>query len=111
MGAVRQRRWCLNCWPMQWSWARSSPEAQAALDANEGMKYHTPTAEWLHGMIRPMFDEQFPDDETYDAAFDSTEVMLGIVAADLSNKQSEGEVRATNPPSAQLVRTISMAVT
>ena len=31
-------------------------------------------------MIRPMFDEQYPDGEAYDTAFDSTEVMLGIVA-------------------------------
>ena len=67
-------------------------DAQAALDANEGKKFHTPTADWMHGMIRPMFDEQYPDGEAYDSAFDSTEVMLGIVAADLFITQSGGEV-------------------
>jgi hypothetical protein len=67
-------------------------EAQAALDANDGMKYHTPIADWLHGMVRPMFDEQFPDNEAYDTTFDSTEVMLGIVATDLVITQAGGEV-------------------
>ena len=66
--------------------------AQAALDANEGMKYHTPIADWLYGMVRPMFDEQFPGSEAYDTTFDSTEVTLGIVATDLVITQAGGEV-------------------
>ncbi len=67
-------------------------DAQTAIDANEHMKYHTPIADWLHGLVRPMFEEQFPDDEAYDSAFDSTEVMLGIVASDLFIAQAGGEV-------------------
>ena len=62
-------------------------EAQEALDQREGMKYHTPVPDWLHRILRPMFDEQFPDDEEYDAAFDSTEVILGIVDDDLGNER------------------------
>ncbi|WP_409429227.1 toll/interleukin-1 receptor domain-containing protein [Mycobacterium sp. SMC-11] len=58
---------------------------QAAIDRKEGMNYHTSSSAWLHRILRPIFDEQFPDDEDYDAAFDSTEVILGLVDQDLLN--------------------------
>jgi TIR domain len=45
-------------------------------------KYQRPTAEWLHHIIRPAFDTQFPDDGDYDRGFDRAEVMLGIVGQD-----------------------------
>jgi hypothetical protein len=51
------------------------------------MDYHTPTPEWLHKILRPMFDEQFPDGEEYDEAFDATEVVLGVVDEDLGNER------------------------
>jgi hypothetical protein len=70
--------------------ARSAIEDEAfdaALTAFEGKppavgKYKTPTAEWLHHILRPAFDIQFPDDGDYDREFDRTEVMLGIVGQD-----------------------------
>lgn len=58
---------------------------QAAIDRKEGLIYHTAPAAWLHRILRPIFDEQFPDDEDYDAAFDSTEIILGLVDQDLLN--------------------------
>jgi hypothetical protein len=44
--------------------------------------YHTPGAEWLHHVLRPLFSDQLPDDDTYDAEFDRAEVMLGALAED-----------------------------
>lgn len=58
---------------------------QNAIERKEGLIYHTSSAAWLHQILRPIFDEQFPDDEDYDAAFDSTEVILGLVDQDLLN--------------------------
>jgi hypothetical protein len=45
---------------------------------------YTPVADWLHAILRPAFDEQFPDDESYDGEFDTAEAVLGIVAEDLA---------------------------
>jgi hypothetical protein len=60
-------------------------ESQRLMDGGGGLKYHTPAPDWLHRLLRPMFREQFPDDEEYDEAFDATEVILGVVDLDLSN--------------------------
>ena len=51
-------------------------------------RYHTPVAEWLHAILRPVFEKQFPDDESYDTEFDTAEAMLGVVAEDLALMQS-----------------------
>ena len=48
-------------------------------------KYHTPAADWLHGILRPMFLDQLPDQDTYDAEFERAEVMLGVLAQDSAN--------------------------
>lgn len=74
---------------------------QAALDRNEGFRYKTAPAAWLHAILRPIFNEQFPDDEEYDAAFDATEVILGLVDQDLLNlrhgpNQERAWLRETN---------------
>ncbi|WP_243393880.1 toll/interleukin-1 receptor domain-containing protein [Mycobacterium ahvazicum] len=74
-------------------------DAQAALDRREGMNYHTPVADWLHRILRPIFDEQFPDDEEYDEAFDRTEVILGVVDGDLANERFKDQ--PTRPLSAE----------
>lgn len=54
-------------------------------------KYHTPVADWLHHLLRPAFDEQFPDDETYDHAFDRAEVILGIISQDQAHERADSE--------------------
>lgn len=46
-------------------------------------KYHTPVAEWLHYILRPLFIDQLPQQDAYDAEFDRTEVMLGLLSTDL----------------------------
>jgi hypothetical protein len=48
-------------------------------------KYHTPVAEWLHAVLRPIFSDQWPDDEAYTAEFDRAEVVLGVLAQDMVN--------------------------
>jgi hypothetical protein len=48
-------------------------------------KYHTPVAEWLHAILRPLFLDQWPDDDAYAAEFDRAEVVLGVLAQDAVN--------------------------
>jgi hypothetical protein len=50
-----------------------------------GGKYYTPISEWTHKLLRPVFADQLPDDDTYDAEFDRAEVMLGVLAQDVTN--------------------------
>lgn len=56
--------------------------AAAAFVEEKRGKYYTPVAEWLHHILRPMFDEQFPDDTTYTSEFDRAEAMMGIISQD-----------------------------
>lgn len=56
--------------------------AFAAFDEKQVGRYHTPVAEWLLHILRPVFDEQFPDDATYTADFELAEVILGIISQD-----------------------------
>lgn len=62
-----------------------------AFVTNQQPKYHTPVADWLHHLLRPAFDEQFPDDEIYSLAFDRTEVMLGVISQDQANVRATSE--------------------
>jgi hypothetical protein len=68
--------------------ARSVIHSEDPATALEGFtgnkvgKYHTPAAEWLHHVRRPVFDEQFHDDESYNRAFDRAEIMLGVLSQD-----------------------------
>jgi len=48
-------------------------------------KYHTPVAEWLYTVLRPIFTDQWPDDDAYAAEFDRAEVVLGVLAQDAVN--------------------------
>jgi hypothetical protein len=63
------------------------PLADALTDFTErrARKYHTPVAEWLHKELRPVFSDQFPDDEEFTAMFDRTEAVLGVLAQDAVN--------------------------
>ncbi len=56
--------------------------ALAAFTDGRVGKLYTPVAEWLHHVLRPMFDEQFPDNASYTNDFELTEVMMGIVSQD-----------------------------
>lgn len=64
-------------------------EALANFTQNRVGKYYSPASEWLHSVLRPVFAEQIPDNDTYDTEFDRMEVMLSVLAQDQAN------VRAT----------------
>jgi hypothetical protein len=65
--------------------------AVRAYHKNETLRYHTPIAEWLYVTLRPVFDEQFPDDDTYEDEFDAAEAMLGIVAEDIIRQRTASD--------------------
>lgn len=44
-------------------------------------------------ILRPLFDEQFPDDDAYEEAVDHTEITLGVVHQDLANMRDDGSGR------------------
>lgn len=52
---------------------------------NRLRKFPTPVAEWLHDMLRPLFEDQLPDNDAYAAAFDRAEVVLGVLDQDAVN--------------------------
>lgn len=56
-------------------------------ERNNG-KYHTPIAEWMHHVLRPLFADQWPDDDGYDAEYDRAEAVLGVLAQDVVNVQT-----------------------
>ncbi len=45
--------------------------------------HYTPVAEWLHQFLRPLFIDQLPHQDAYDAEFDRAEVMLGLLSTDV----------------------------
>ncbi len=65
----------------------NKPLEEALADFTERRvgKYHTPVAEWLHASLRPIFLDQWPDDDAYQSEFDRTEVVLGVLAQDAVN--------------------------
>jgi hypothetical protein len=54
---------------------------------SRGGKYYTPTAEWLHAILRPLFADQLVDKDLYDSEYDRAEVVLGLVAQDAANQR------------------------
>lgn len=67
-------------------------EALKDFTENRVGKYHTPVAEWLHAVLRPIFSDQWPDDDAYSAEFDRAEAVLGVLAQDVANVRA-----AANP--------------
>lgn len=53
--------------------------------------YHTPVAEWLHHILRPLFTDQWPDQDAYDFEFDRAEVILGVLAQDIVNARTAAD--------------------
>lgn len=81
------------------AFARSAIEGEDYVEAlkhftNVGGKFHTPLAEWMFNVLRPIFVDQCPDDDTYASEFDKAEVILGVLGEDAAqvraNSESEG---------------------
>ncbi len=65
----------------------NKPFAEALEDFTQKRngRYHTPVAEWLQAVLRPIFSDQWPDDDAYTAEFERAEVTLGVLAQDTVN--------------------------
>lgn len=77
--------WTTNTLARAAATGKSLAEALADFTEKRVEKFHTPVAEWLHLMLRPIFEDQLADDNTYAEEFDRTEVMLGVLAQDAVN--------------------------
>lgn len=53
-------------------------------------KYHTPIAEWLYHVLRPIFADQLPDEDLYTVEYDKAEIVLGVLAQDVVNVRAAG---------------------
>lgn len=56
----------------------------------EQQRRHTPVSDWVFAILRPLFEDQFPDDADYEDAFDRAEIALGVVTQDLANVRNDG---------------------
>jgi hypothetical protein len=68
-----------------------APTVLAQFNDNRVPRYYTPVSEWLHAALRPVFVDQLPDHEMYDAEFDRAEVMLGLLSQDSANQRYAAE--------------------
>jgi hypothetical protein len=63
-------------------------EALAALTDGSRTSFYAPVFEWLHDILRPVFADQYPDDEMYDHEFDRAEIILGFLTQDRETVRS-----------------------
>ena len=56
--------------------------AVADFTSHKYAESYTPTMNWMFALLRPVFNEQFPDDGNYEHWFDYAEVALGVVNED-----------------------------
>jgi hypothetical protein len=64
---------------------RDVPDSIKDFTERRNGNYYTPVAEWLHHVLRPIFSDQWPDDDAYDAEFERAEAVLGVLAQDVTN--------------------------
>lgn len=57
-------------------------EALQDFTSKKQPKLLAPVSEWFHHILRPLFVDQFADQDTYDAEWDRAEVMLTLLAQD-----------------------------
>jgi hypothetical protein len=82
--------WTANVLARAASQNQSFDEALADFVEKRVGKYHTPVAEWLYASLRPIFLDQWPDDDAYQSEFDRAEVVLGVLAQDAVNVRVAG---------------------
>ena len=54
-------------------------------------KRYTPVSDYLHDTLRPKFQVELPDDEDFSELFDRVEVLLALLATDLSSQRKREE--------------------
>lgn len=79
-------------------------EPTEALDAITNRKigrYHTPAAEWMCSVLRPIFMDQWPEQDAYEVEFDRAEVMLGVLAQDAANVRTAARPSGSGWPGSE----------
>ncbi len=76
---------------------RSARETLEEMESRGASRFHAPAAEWLRDCLRPLFADQWPDDDAYDLEFDRAEVVLGVLAEDASSVRNGLSPEAGRP--------------
>ncbi len=58
--------------------------AHALFASRKVQEFYTPVSEWLYKILRPSFQDLYPDDDHYSDQFDQAEIMLGVISQDLA---------------------------
>lgn len=77
--------WTTNTLAVAGRLGKPLDETLEDLTQNRVRQFRTPVAEWLYDVLRPLFEDQMPDDDAYAADFDQAEVVLGVLAQDAVN--------------------------
>ena len=80
--------------------ATSGEDLSSALQyftSKGGGKLYTPVAEWLYVILKPIFSDQFHDEDEYAVEFDRAEVFLGLLSVDCSIQMVEAESNSWVP--------------
>ncbi|WP_227464010.1 toll/interleukin-1 receptor domain-containing protein [Nocardioides lijunqiniae] len=80
-----QQEWTTNTLARSVMSGISFEEAIEGITSNRLTKFYTPAADWMFAILRPIFQDQLPDEDSYAAEFDRAEVILGVLAQDLVN--------------------------
>lgn len=78
----------------RWTLTGEELEDSFAQIKKSGETYRAPVGEWLHTILRPMFEDQLPDDDRYSFEFSRAEVMLGARFAGSRGESSHGSAKA-----------------
>ena len=81
----RHQDWVTNTLARAAESGKSLSETLEDFAQNRIQTFYTPVEEWLCAMLRPLFEDQLPDDDAYGAEFDRAEVVLGVLAQDAVN--------------------------
>lgn len=77
--------WISNTLALTATSADSLAGALEDLTQKRTPRLYMPVAEWLHTLLRPIFEENLPDNDIYSADFDRMEVVLGVLAQDTAS--------------------------
>lgn len=76
---------------------RSEDPATSYAELTGVGKLYTPISDWLHHILRPVFDDQLPDATEYAEQFDRAETFLGAIGLDQRMRFSEAHDKALPP--------------
>ncbi|WP_456696221.1 hypothetical protein [Aeromicrobium sp. P5_D10] len=68
---------------------RSAEEMVKKVSANQVSRLYTPASEWIYEIIKPMFQDQLPDADTFNDEFDRAEIFLSLLAQDATSVRAD----------------------